>query len=51
MDLVTWPTENLREEIEAINRDLTRVETYSERVDLRRFKYELQEELRKRGEL
>ena len=50
MDLLSWLTEHLVEELEHINRDLLRVETYSERVELRRLKHEIQEELCKRGE-
>ena len=50
MDLTSWLTENLQEELEHINRDLVRVETYSERVELRKLKQDILEELHKRGE-
>ena len=48
MDLTSWLTENLQEELEHITRDLSRVETYSERADLRRLKQDILEELKLR---
>tara|TARA_B100000809_G_C14934745_1_gene458181 strand:- start:207 stop:365 length:159 start_codon:yes stop_codon:yes gene_type:complete len=50
MDLLSWLTEHLVEELEHINRELVRVETYSERVELRRLKHDILEELHNRGE-
>jgi len=45
MDLGSWLTEHLEEEVAYINKDLLRVETYSERADLRRLKHDILEEL------
>jgi len=50
MDLPSWLTEHLLEEVANIDKALARAETYSDRVDLRRLKHEIQEELCKRGE-
>ena len=41
MDLISWPTENLQDELKAIESELLRIETFSERIREYNFKTEL----------